>query len=144
MFVYLIIAIELVVLYIVFWLVFLREPRPKEVRAELWGSYFKSAKMSGQAPQPIIDESQLDFYLPSIAPPPRLYRTTKIKLIRRKKILKRRSQRLHLYCKLCARAGHSHYAHKKANLAQLASRKAVEKFLLSLNRVLNGLSVKVP
>jgi hypothetical protein len=148
MFVYLIIAIELVVLYLVFWIVFLREPRPREIRAELWGSYFKptdrSANNLGQTKQAIIDNGHLDFYLPSIVPPARLYRLTKMKKIRRKKIIIRRAQRWHLYCHLCSRHGSSHHSHQKSHLTQEASRTVVEKFLLSLNRVLNKLSVKVP
>ena len=39
MFAYLIIGIELIILYFVFWVVFIREPKPREIRAELWGCY---------------------------------------------------------------------------------------------------------
>lgn len=36
---YLIIAIELVILYTVFWYVFLREPRPYKIKGNPWGGY---------------------------------------------------------------------------------------------------------
>ncbi len=106
MFVYLIIAIELTVIYFVFWIVFLREPRPREVRAELWGSYFKPdsrpANTIIQPEQQIIDAAQIDFYLPSIVPSISLYRASKIKRLRRKKNAARRSSRSRLYCQLCS------------------------------------------
>jgi hypothetical protein len=148
MFVYLIIAIELAVLYVVFWIVFLREPKPREIRAELWGNYFNPANRSvnntGQPEKPLIDEEQLDFYLPSVLPSPRVYRSVKMKKMRRKRIMIRRASKSHLYCQSCSRSGHSQYAHRQATLAQRASRTVVERFLLSLNKVLNKLSVKVP
>ena len=39
MFAYLIIGIELIILYVVFWIVFLREPKRTAIRADLWGDY---------------------------------------------------------------------------------------------------------
>jgi hypothetical protein len=39
LFAYLIIAIELAILYTVFWYVFLREPRPYKIRENIWGNY---------------------------------------------------------------------------------------------------------
>jgi len=39
MFAYVIIAIELVILYTVFWYVFLREPRPYKIQGNPWGGY---------------------------------------------------------------------------------------------------------
>ena len=36
---YLIIGIELAILYTVFWYVFLREPRPYKIRENIWGYY---------------------------------------------------------------------------------------------------------
>ena len=39
MFAYLIIAVELAILYTVFWYVFIREPKPYRVAGNLWGSY---------------------------------------------------------------------------------------------------------
>lgn len=39
MFAYLLIAFELAILYLVFWHVFIREPKPYRVRGNLWGSY---------------------------------------------------------------------------------------------------------
>ncbi|HEY9715014.1 MAG TPA: hypothetical protein V6C72_16210 [Chroococcales cyanobacterium] len=39
MFAYLIIAIELAILYSVFWFVFIREPKPYRVTSNLWGTY---------------------------------------------------------------------------------------------------------
>jgi hypothetical protein len=135
MFVYLIIAIELTVLYVVFWIVFLREPRPREIRAELWGNYFKPTDRSvnnATQPEHSTNEGQS------------LYRTAKMKKIRRKKIIARRSSRSYSYCQLCSRGSHSRHAHGPTSLTQQASRTVVEKFLLSLNRALNKLSVKVP
>ncbi|HEY9677281.1 MAG TPA: hypothetical protein V6C76_04705 [Drouetiella sp.] len=42
MYAYLIIAVELAILYSVFWYVFIREPRPYTVKGDLWGSYSQS------------------------------------------------------------------------------------------------------
>ena len=39
MFAYLIIGIELAILYSVFWYVFVREPRPYRINGSIWGSY---------------------------------------------------------------------------------------------------------
>jgi hypothetical protein len=39
MFAYLVIGVELALLYAVFWYVFIREPKPYELRAEDWGRY---------------------------------------------------------------------------------------------------------
>lgn len=39
MFAYLIIAVELAILYSVFWYVFIREPKPYRVAGNLWGTY---------------------------------------------------------------------------------------------------------
>ena len=39
MFAYLVIAIELAILYSVFWYVFVREPKPFKVGADMWGTY---------------------------------------------------------------------------------------------------------
>jgi hypothetical protein len=39
MFVYLIIAIELAILYTVFWYIFVREPKPCKLKPGLWGRY---------------------------------------------------------------------------------------------------------
>lgn len=39
MFAYVIIAIELAILYTVFWYIFLREPRPYRVKGNPWGGY---------------------------------------------------------------------------------------------------------
>jgi hypothetical protein len=36
---YLLIFLELVVLYAVFWAVFLREPKTRQIKGSLWGSY---------------------------------------------------------------------------------------------------------
>ena len=44
MFAYLIIGIELVILYFVFWVVFIREPKPREIHAELWGRVSRRAR----------------------------------------------------------------------------------------------------
>jgi len=151
MFVYLIIAIELAVLYVAFWIVFLRQPRPREVRAELWGSYFRSTDLSANkaAPSeqtsPLVDEKQLAFYaLPSILASPRSYSISKMKKARRKRTLIRRSSKSYWHCRFCSRTSPNLHVLQPASLTQQASRPLVEKFLLSLNRVLNKLSVKVP
>jgi hypothetical protein len=39
MFAYFIIAIELLILYTVFWYVFLREPKPYRIKGNAWGAY---------------------------------------------------------------------------------------------------------
>lgn len=39
MFAYLLIGIELTILYAVFWYVFIREPRPYKVDGNMWGTY---------------------------------------------------------------------------------------------------------
>lgn len=39
MFAYLLILLELAFLYLVFWNVFIREPRPLEIKENLWGYY---------------------------------------------------------------------------------------------------------
>jgi hypothetical protein len=39
MFAYLVIGVELALLYAVFWYVFIREPKPYELRADHWGRY---------------------------------------------------------------------------------------------------------
>jgi hypothetical protein len=39
MFAYLLIGIELAILYSVFWYVFVREPRPYRINGSIWGSY---------------------------------------------------------------------------------------------------------
>jgi len=161
MFVYCIIAIELTVLYVVFWIVFLREPSPRKIRAELWGSYFKPENQSkkpltpSQKPSQLIDEQQLDFYLPSIVPKPASYRIIKISKGYRKR--RHRASRFHRQWHSCPysiqyniyqRAIDCQRWHFKTSPAQTniknASRIVVEKFLLSLNRILNELSVKVP
>ena len=147
MFVYLIIAIELVILYIAFWIVFLRDPKP-EINAELWGSYFKPGNRSSNSAVPSvqlespIETKELPFYLPPT--PPVSYVGSKLKKTRRKRNRNRRSLRSHSYCQLCSRPGHNQLMHKSASFTQEASRTVVEKFLFSLNRVLNGLSVKLP
>ena len=149
MFVYLIIAMELVILYVVFWTVFLRDPRPKEIKAELWGSYFKPAKRSiskvtqPQQPAPLIDEKQMAFYWQRV-PSRRSNIINKMKKVRRRNFKVRSSPRSHLYCQLCSRIGNSHHLHRSIVIMPEASRTVVEKFLLSLNTVLNRLSVKVP
>lgn len=43
MFAYVLIALELVILYSVFWYVFVREPKPFELKENLWG-YYPDAK----------------------------------------------------------------------------------------------------
>ena len=163
MFVYCIIAIELAVLYVVFWIVFLREPRPRNIRAELWGSYFKTEKQSKKPDtQPeqsshLIDEQQLEFYLPSIIPAPRSYRIIKITKAHRKGSFIHHTSRAHAHRHSCSSACSIQYVYQRAidckrwrfkTSPQIslkkASRTVVEKFLLSLNRVLNELSVKVP
>lgn len=42
---YLLIFIELVVLYAVFWAVFLREPKNRKISGGLWGSYGKNQEL---------------------------------------------------------------------------------------------------
>ena len=151
MFVYLIIAIELVILYVAFWIVFLRDPKP-EINAELWGSYLKpgnrSTKSANQIAQSIqlsfpIEEKELPFYLP-VAPELSSYPLSKTRRVRRKRNRNRRSSRLRLYCQLCSRIAHGHHMHGSMSLTQEASRTVVEKFLFSLNRAINRLSVKLP
>jgi hypothetical protein len=44
MFVYLLIGLELALVYGVFWYVFVREPKPYNVNGELWGSYVNTGK----------------------------------------------------------------------------------------------------
>ena len=72
MFAYFIIGIELAILYLVFWVVFIREPKPREIRAELWGRYAYSDEESVENnSQPVlpsflfVDQEKLNSYLPS-------------------------------------------------------------------------------
>jgi hypothetical protein len=39
MFAYILIAIELAIIYLVFWYVFIREPKPYRISGPLWGVY---------------------------------------------------------------------------------------------------------
>ena len=48
MFAYLLIGLELAILYGVFWYVFVREPKPYNVQGELWGSYTANSERSLQ------------------------------------------------------------------------------------------------
>ncbi|HEY9731173.1 MAG TPA: hypothetical protein V6C89_04640 [Drouetiella sp.] len=43
MYAYLIIGVELAILYAVFWYVFIREPRPYTLKGDLWGTYSQSS-----------------------------------------------------------------------------------------------------
>jgi hypothetical protein len=43
MYAYLIIGVELAILYSVFWYVFIREPRPYTVKGDMWGTYSQSS-----------------------------------------------------------------------------------------------------
>jgi len=43
MYAYLIIGVELAILYSVFWYVFIREPRPYTIKGDLWGTYSQSS-----------------------------------------------------------------------------------------------------
>lgn len=47
MYAYLIIGVELAILYAVFWYVFIREPRPYTLKGDLWGTYSQSAYTTG-------------------------------------------------------------------------------------------------
>ena len=62
---YVIIAIELAILYTVFWYVFLREPQPYKIKGNPWGGY----SGSGSAPQPpAFANPQTSFVQPAASP----------------------------------------------------------------------------
>jgi hypothetical protein len=162
MFAYLVIVIELAILYLVFWIVFLREPRQKEIRADLWGNYGNPPNNipinDFAQPNYLIEQNNLEFYLPDspIIPKPSLFRKAKPSRIIRRLRLTRQALSRHAYCPSCsrcpqtqflgrkARSSRRHWQIKKQNNISQASRPIVEAFLLSLNHVLNRLSVKLP
>lgn len=122
MFAYLIIGFELVILYFVFWVVFIREPQPREIRAELWGRY--------EGIQKILN------------PQPRISR--KIRLPRQKA---RRHKTHHCFCmrhekKVAIKRWKDRSI--EINSKDSDNRELAEKLLLVLNRTLNKLSVKIP
>ncbi len=168
MFAYLIIGIELAILYVVFWIVFLREPKQSEIRADLWGNYsdaneeiFFANNSEFEQPRYLIDREQLEFYLPSppnIVRPP-AYRTGRVSKMRRGHHFARKTppQQSHNPACSCSCVCHTQEAGARKirrrtwhwrNIEQpnipKASRSVVEAFLVSLNHVLNRLSVKLP
>jgi hypothetical protein len=54
MFAYLVIAIELAILYTVFWYIFLREPKPFHVDENMWGQYDNAKRFSGNQIDPTL------------------------------------------------------------------------------------------
>jgi len=152
MFAYCIIGIELVILYLVFWVVFIREPKPREIRAELWGRYQNSnertTSTSRQSKLPeylFLDHEELN---PSLARSKKIIpeRTTK---------MRRRHHRhaMHTHSAPCSCECHEQSAVTIANYRrgksfqsrqQQINRNSAERFLLLLNRALNKLSVKIP
>ncbi len=151
MFAYIIIGIELAILYFVFWVVFIREPRPREIRAELWGRYasaeeelLENTKQPAVPSMLFIDQERLDSYLPSRVSI-HSYGAGKSRKRRHRKanshancscICHERSVSLNNYG-WCAQAN-------EKMRAEQANRKFAERFLLLLNRTLNNLSVKIP
>jgi hypothetical protein len=148
MFAYLIIGIELAILYFVFWVVFIREPKPREIRAELWGRY-----------QGVKENSEIDYrkstvtlfnnpgkiisFLPSRIKT-RLYRMTKLRSLRRRHhhhIKPRCSCKRH---EVQAQTNNWHRVPVRANIQEDLNRQLAEKFLLVLNKTLNKFSAKIP
>ncbi len=151
MFAYIIIGIELIILYIGFWVIFIREPRPREIRAELWGNYYdsngESVSSKPQIPEYLfIEQNKIESYLPSKA---------KIRSYRVARIRKRRHRAAYVASCSCMRSCHD-VQHQTVNAfgrcggraevlqREQLNRNAAEKFLLLLNRALNKISVKVP
>ncbi len=149
MFAYSIIGIELIILYFIFWVVFIREPKPREIRAELWGSY-EVAESKSEVDKdesivaPIIASAKEMPVLPSRNRGAYLrtsyYRMTK---------LHRRAHR-HLKRQCSCVCHHTHLLAKnwrgqatRVNTQQL-NRQLAETLLLVLNKALNKLSVKIP
>ncbi len=143
MFAYLIIGIELSILYCVFWVVFIREPKPREVHAELWGWYEGVQKEPERVPRRtaltlLNNSGKVMSFLPS-----------RIKMrFRRMAIMRHRHRRPnHCYCKCHeARVHTSNWCRipPQCDMQQDINRQLAEKFLLLLDTTLNKFSVKIP
>jgi hypothetical protein len=146
MFAYLIIGIELMILYLVFWVVYLREPKTPEINAQLWGRYqgvarnseTQSAKKSVNL---LNNADNVTTFLPSSIKK-RLYRMAKLRRLKHRHHIKNRC-----YCK-CHEArvkiGNWSQFPLQVDINQDINRQLAEKFLLVLNRTLNKFSVKIP
>jgi hypothetical protein len=66
MFVYLLIGLELALVYGVFWYVFVREPKPYNVNGDLWGSYVSNDNASPNYFQSEIDSLIMDARMQAI------------------------------------------------------------------------------
>lgn len=168
MFGYLLIGIELLVLYIIFWVVFIREPRPKEIRAELWGHYDGIANELSSQPSAILqypykntDQLQAQNQVPietqikarsqilgqnqTIAWPSRIKsRFNRMARARRLKQYLRNKHKCECNCHANACSGHFWKERQIPRLRQDINREIAEKLLLILNRALNKFSVKIP
>lgn len=148
MFAYLIIGIELLILYFVFWVVFIREPKPREIRAELWGSYQGAQDNSAMdyhksAPDLFKNPNRIVSFLPSRIKT-RLYRMTKLRSLRHRhhqQIKHRCSCKCH---EATAQTKNWHPVPVRVSIEQDINRQLAEKFLLVLNKTLNKFSVKIP
>lgn len=123
MFAYVLIALELLILYGVFWYVFVREPRPFELKENLWGYY---SDTNGESLRNLIDESE------SIGHP-------QIKRARRCRSTQTAAQRLHVEARQDSGwvyTGKKH-SHKKASPNMVAS------LLNALGQELTRLSTKL-
>ncbi len=148
MFAYLIIGIELLILYFVFWVVFIREPKPREIRAELWGRYQGARENSDFDSRKSVanlfnNPTKGVSFLPSRIKT-RLYRMTKLRSLRH-----RHHQHIKHRCSCkChegrVQANNWHPVPVQVVMQQDINRQLAEKFLLVLNKTLNKFSVKIP
>jgi len=142
MFAYLIIGIELAILYFVFWVVFIREPKPREIRPELWGRYeginnFCSDIQNRQTS--LINEDRTISLLPSRVQA-RLYKVSQIRKRRSRRHIKH-----HCFCNCHERKVLNTWRGRQTQIVSRdINKQLAEQFLLLLNRTLNKLSVKVP
>jgi hypothetical protein len=140
MFAFLIIGSELVILYFVYWVVFIREPKPREMTDDLWGRYERRSNK----PKTNVDSSipafsrpgKLKAFLPSRFRA-RLYRMTK----------GRKRQHHHMKnacsCGCHEKRAASNWQGQTSGSKREVNRQIAEKFLAILNRTLNKFSVKI-
>jgi hypothetical protein len=151
MFAYFIIGVELAILYGVFWYVFIREPKPYEVKSGQWGTYQYdsgcfTAYGASQHRLPValsdgINDDELYAYysdqadtipLPMLPPPRKSANRHRVASLRNlpQSALVRKEQQLR-------------YGWVSAQVSA-ADRGTVEKFFRTLSRAINQLTLRLP
>jgi hypothetical protein len=142
MFAFLIIGSEIVILYFVYWVVFIREPKFHEMREDLWGRYQHRSNMTNKADVDLSIPSfsrpgKLKAFLPSRIRA-RLYRMTKGR---------RRQQHNHMKhscsCGCREKRSASSWQGAAASSRREVNQQLAERFLSILNRTLNKFSIKI-